>query len=82
MRQVRWYVQARTPGGTWVTREDVTYTGWFYSSGADEPTEGLLQDYREAVATQDWLEWRLVQETRSIDTKVVLSDFQTTENTD
>jgi hypothetical protein len=72
-REVRWIVQCRRKNtvNIWQPREDVCYSGWFFSDGKDKPSEGLLAVFEEAKAEHDYLEWRLVQETRTFKSEVV-----------
>lgn len=72
MREVRWIIQVSRKGvDDWMDRSDLTYTGWFYSTGNDQPTETLLDDYEKAVTQMSWLDVRLVQEERSFTSKVI-----------
>ena len=72
MRQIRWVAQASQAGyDDWVDRYDVVYAGWFHFSGDSTPSDSLMESFDEAVATHDWLDWRLIEEVRTHTTKVV-----------
>lgn len=73
MNEVRWYIQCRRRDdySSWTTRDDITYTGWFHSTGNDTPSRTLLEQFEEAVEEEDWLEWRLVQENRTFTQTVI-----------
>lgn len=76
MREVRWILQTSKPGhDDWYTQEDRVYSGWFYSTGEDKPSETVLAEYEEAAKELDRLDVRLVQETRSR-TQVVLKEIR------
>jgi len=72
MRQVRWILQASRPGrDVWLDQDDRVYSGWFHSTGDDEPSETVLAEYEKAVQELDWLDVRLVQEVRSFQQTVL-----------
>lgn len=70
-KQVRWILQTSKPGADfWFAQDDRVYSGWFYSVN-DEPPETVTAAYEKAVKELIWLDVRLIQETRSIDTKTL-----------
>lgn len=72
MRQVRWMLQAASPGtDVWFELSDRVYSGWFHSSGDDEVGEPILAAYDKAVKDLSWLDVRLVQENRSFNSVVL-----------
>ena len=72
MRQVRWILQACHPGTEeWRDQYERVYSGWFHSTGNDEPSPTVIEAYNEAVKELDWLDVRLIQETRSATTQVL-----------
>lgn len=72
MREIRWRAEAARKGSDyWVTRDDVVYAGWFYATGNDKPSKSLLEDFELIKTEQDWLDWRLIQETRSFTSEVI-----------
>jgi len=71
VREVRWLIQHSRKGSDyWVTDHEATYTGWFYATGNDQPSERLLEHFEEAKK-MDWMDWRLVQEERTFISRVL-----------
>ena len=72
MNQVRWRIEVSKPGhNNWLHREDLMYSGWFHSTGVDKPPDVVLKEFKSAVEKYDWLDIRLVQETRGTHQKIV-----------
>lgn len=81
MRQVRWVLQASKPGhDNWVEQGDRVYSGWFYSTGNDEPSATVLAEYDKAVQELDWLDVRLVQELKSYSKTVIKEHYREVAN--
>lgn len=72
--QVRWIAQCCLKDRDyedWRDRPDVIYSGWFYATGNDKPSPGLLEDFELVKQENDWLKWRLIQETTSFNREII-----------
>lgn len=74
-REVRWIVQGRLKASDaetyWLNRTDVSYSGWFYSTGKDEPTDALKRDVEQARTDAPHMDFRVLQETRTFESEVL-----------
>lgn len=72
MREIRWTLQASRKGmENWNDRNDRVYSGWFHDTGEAVVSESVLKEFKDAVAAENWLDWRLVQDTRSYSRSVI-----------
>lgn len=75
MKEIRWIAQCskKYEGGyrEWRDRPDVTYSGWFHCNDDESPSTNLLSDFAETKSVEHFLDWRLVQEVRTFERKVI-----------